>query len=34
MKKKHKEKNEPLHFGLNDLCIALGVLAGIAYIWR
>ena len=31
MKKKRKEKNEPLHFGLNDLCITLGVLAGLAF---
>lgn len=34
MKKHRKSKDEPLHFGLNDLCITLGVLAGLAFgIW-
>lgn len=34
MKKKRKEKDEPLHFGLKDLCMTLGVLAGLAFgIW-
>ena len=31
MKRKRKVKDEPLHFGLNDLCITLGVLAGLAF---
>ena len=31
MAKKRKEKNDRLYFGLNDLCITLGVLAGLAF---
>lgn len=34
MNKKRKPKEDPLHFGLNDLLITLGVLAGLAFgIW-
>ena len=31
MKKHRKSKEEPLHFGLNDLCVTIGVLAGLAF---
>ena len=32
--KKRRKPDEPLHFGLNDLCITLGALAGLAFgIW-
>lgn len=34
MKKRRKVKDEPLHFGLRELCLTLGVLAGLAFgIW-
>ena len=34
MKRNREQPKQPLHFGLNDLCITLGVLAGLAFgIW-
>ena len=34
MKKNREQPKQPLRFGLNDLCVTLGVLAGLAFgIW-
>ena len=34
MKRNREQPKQPLHFGLNDLCITLGMLAGLAFgIW-
>ena len=31
MRKNRRKPDKPLHFGLNDLCITLGALGGLAF---